>query len=100
MIYLFSVGFQIYRRYFSGNEAVGVVTAVGPGMTGRNVGDVVAFAGSLLACYAEEQIIPASIAVPLPPSIDPVVAASVMVKGLTAQFLVRRCFKVSYIKSI
>eukprot|EP00268_Persea_americana_P010130 TRINITY_DN1408_c0_g1_i4.p1 TRINITY_DN1408_c0_g1~~TRINITY_DN1408_c0_g1_i4.p1 ORF type:complete len:327 (+),score=53.02 TRINITY_DN1408_c0_g1_i4:321-1301(+) len=77
-----------------GNEAVGVVTAVGPGLTGRKVGDLVAFAGSLLSCYTEEQIIPASIAVPLPPSIDPIVAASVMVKGLTAQFLVHRCFKV------
>lgn len=72
-----------------------MVTAVGPGLTGRKVGDLVAFAGSLLSCYTEEQIIPASIAVPLPPSIDPIVAASVMVKGLTAQFLVCRCFKVS-----
>lgn len=77
-----------------------MVTAVGPGLTGRKVGDLVAFAGSLLSCYTEEQIIPASIAVPLPPSIDPIVAASVMVKGLTAQFLVCRCFKVSCLKKI
>ncbi|RWR86433.1 Alcohol dehydrogenase superfamily, zinc-type [Cinnamomum micranthum f. kanehirae] len=77
-----------------GNEAVGVVTAVGPGLTGRKVGDVVAYAGNPLGSYTEEQILPASAAVPVPPSIDPIVAASIMLKGMTAQFLVRRCFKV------
>eukprot|EP00262_Sarcandra_glabra_P009584 TRINITY_DN24010_c0_g1_i1.p1 TRINITY_DN24010_c0_g1~~TRINITY_DN24010_c0_g1_i1.p1 ORF type:complete len:369 (+),score=48.42 TRINITY_DN24010_c0_g1_i1:117-1223(+) len=77
-----------------GNEAVGVVTAVGPGLTGRKVGDVVAYAGNPLGSYTEEQILPASAAVSVPPSVDPIVAASIMLKGLTAQFLVRRCFKV------
>ncbi|OVA14388.1 Alcohol dehydrogenase superfamily [Macleaya cordata] len=77
-----------------GMEAVGVVTAVGPGLTGREVGDVVAYAGNPMGSYAEEQILPANVAVPVPSSIDPIVAASVMLKGMTAQFLVRRCFKV------
>ncbi|XXG77402.1 hypothetical protein AAC387_Pa08g1562 [Persea americana] len=77
-----------------GNEAVGVVTAVGPGLTGRKVGDVVAYAGHPLGSYTEEQILPASAAVAVPPSIDPIVAASIMLKGMTAQVLVRRCFKV------
>lgn len=75
-------------------EAVGVVVAVGPGLTGRKVGDIVAYAGRPLGSYAEEQILPADKVVPVPPSIDPIVAASVMLKGMTAQFLVRRCFKV------
>ncbi|KAF1898903.1 hypothetical protein Lal_00019024 [Lupinus albus] len=77
-----------------GMEAVGVVTAVGAGLTGRQVGDLVAYAGQPMGSYAEEQILPANKVVPVPPSIDPVIAASVMLKGMTAQFLLRRCFKV------
>ncbi|KAK4745462.1 hypothetical protein SAY87_011774 [Trapa incisa] len=77
-----------------GMEAAGEVVAVGPGLTGRKVGDLVAYAGNPMGSYAEEQILPASIVVPIPPSIDPVTAASVILKGMTAQFLVRRCFKV------
>ncbi|GFQ05064.1 quinone oxidoreductase, partial [Phtheirospermum japonicum] len=77
-----------------GMEAVGVVSAVGPGLTGRKVGDVVAYAGNPMGAYAEEQILPAEKVVPVPPSIDPTIAASIMLKGMTAQFLLRRCFKV------
>ncbi|KAM4122911.1 hypothetical protein ACB094_01G119400 [Castanea mollissima] len=80
--------------YTPGMEAVGVVTAVGPGLTGRQVGDLVAYAGDPMGSYAEEQILPANKVVPVPPSIDPIVAASVILKGMTAQFLLRRCFKV------
>lgn len=80
--------------FIPGMEAVGVVTAVGPGLTGRQVGDVVAYAGFPMGAYSEEQILPAEKVVPVPSSIDPTVAASVMLKGMTAQFLVRRCFKV------
>ncbi|XP_072962346.1 uncharacterized protein [Typha angustifolia] len=77
-----------------GMEAVGVVTAVGPGLTGRKVGDVVAYAGNPMGSYAEEQILPAQVAVPVPPSVDFSIAASVMLKGMTAQVLLRRVFKV------
>ncbi|KAL8049912.1 hypothetical protein ABFS82_06G049500 [Erythranthe guttata] len=77
-----------------GMEAVGVVTAVGPGLTGRKVGDLVAYAGTPMGAYAEEQILPAEKVIPVPPSIDPVIAASIILKGMTAQFLVRQCFKV------
>ncbi|KAI8564542.1 hypothetical protein RHMOL_Rhmol03G0189600 [Rhododendron molle] len=77
-----------------GREAAGVVTAVGPGLTGRKVGDVVAYAGNPMGSYAEEQILPAERVVPVPPSLDPIVAASVILKGMTVHMLVRRCFKV------
>ncbi|XVE56418.1 hypothetical protein DITRI_Ditri04bG0007300 [Diplodiscus trichospermus] len=77
-----------------GMEAAGEVTAVGPGLTGRKVGDVVAYAGNPMGSYAEEQILPADKIVPVPPSVDPIIAASILLKGMTAQFLVRRCFKV------
>ncbi|XP_023922613.1 uncharacterized protein LOC112033912 isoform X1 [Quercus suber] len=80
--------------YTPGREAAGVVTAVGPGLTGRQVGDLVAYAGDPMGSYAEEQILPANKVVPVPPSIDPIVAASVILKGMTAQFLLCRCFKV------
>ncbi|PON60824.1 Alcohol dehydrogenase superfamily, zinc-type [Parasponia andersonii] len=77
-----------------GMEACGVVTAVGPGLTGRQVGDLVAYAGTPMGSYAEEQILPADKVVPVPDSISPVIAASIMLKGMTAHFLLRGCFKV------
>lgn len=81
-------------------EAVGVVTAVGPGLTGRKVGDVVGYAGNPMGAYAEEQILPADRVVPVPSSIDPIIGASVMLKGMTAHILLRRCFKVGLLKHI
>lgn len=75
-------------------EACGVVTAVGPGLTGRQVGDIVAYGGAPMGSYAEEQILPADKVVPVPESIGPVIAASIMLKGMTAQYLLRRTFKV------
>ncbi|KAI3846282.1 hypothetical protein MKW92_026215 [Papaver armeniacum] len=80
--------------FIPGMEAVGVVTAIGPGLTGRKVGDIVAYCGQPMGSYAEEQILPANVAVTVPPSIDPKIAASVLLKGMTAQMLVRRSFKV------
>ncbi|GLT63743.1 hypothetical protein SLA2020_362830 [Shorea laevis] len=77
-----------------GMEAVGEVIAVGPGLTGQKVGDIVAYAGQPMGSYAEEQILPADRVVPVPPSVDPIIGASIMLKGMTTQYLVRRCFKV------
>ncbi|KAF6160084.1 hypothetical protein GIB67_018864 [Kingdonia uniflora] len=80
--------------YIPGMEAVGVVMAVGPGLTGRQIGDVVAYAGYPMGSYTEEQILPANVVVPVPSSLDPVLAASVILKGMTAYYLLHRCFKV------
>ncbi|KAF9690357.1 hypothetical protein SADUNF_Sadunf01G0187200 [Salix dunnii] len=77
-----------------GMEAVGEVIALGPGVTDRKVGEVVGYAGGPMGSYTEEQILPANKVVPVPPSISPTIAASVMLKGMTAQFLLHRCFKV------
>ncbi|CAM6099693.1 unnamed protein product [Calypogeia fissa] len=79
--------------FIPGMEAAGVVTAVGPGLTGRKVGDRVAYAG-VMGAYCEERLISADKLVPLPSSVDDVPAAAVLLKGMTAQFLLRRCFKV------
>lgn len=75
-------------------EAAGVVIAIGPEVTSCKVGDIVAYAGFPVCAYAEEQILPAERLVHVPPSIDPIIAAAAIFKGLTAQVLVRSCFKV------
>ncbi|CAK9139922.1 unnamed protein product [Ilex paraguariensis] len=58
-------------------EAVGVMPSLGPGLTGRKVGDLVAYGGDPMGSYAEEQILPAEKVVPVPSTMDPVVAASI-----------------------
>jgi len=80
--------------FIPGREAVGVVTAVGQGLTGRKVGDLVAYAGNPMGSYAEEQILPANQVVPFPSTLDPILGAAVMLKGMTVQYLLRSCFKV------
>jgi len=79
-----------------GVEGVGVVIAVGVGVTDIQVGETVAYACQPLGSYAEEHILPASKLVPLPPSIDPIIGASIMSKGLTTRYLLQQCFKVCY----
>ncbi|KAL7611860.1 uncharacterized protein LOC111889955 [Lactuca sativa] len=77
-----------------GMEGAGVVTAVGAGVTSCKVGDVVAYASGQVGSYAEERILPADQAVPVPSSVDPVEAAAVIFKGLTAYVMIHRAFKV------
>jgi NADPH2:quinone reductase len=78
-----------------GGEAVGVVEAIGDGVRGSAVGDRVAVAGGVVpGCYADARIVPAWRVVPVPPELDDVTVAAVLLKGLTAEFLVRRVFKV------
>ena len=79
--------------FVPGSEAAGVVAAVGKGVKGLKEGDRVAFVGSL-GCYAEERIVPADRLLPLPKSIDFETAAAMMLKGLTAQYLLRQTYKV------
>jgi NADPH2:quinone reductase len=73
-----------------GTEAAGVVVEVGPGVTHVAPGDRVAYASGPVGAYAEERVMPASWLVKLPPAIDDVTAAAVMLKGLTAWYLLRR----------
>ncbi len=76
-----------------GMEAAGTVTAVGSGVSGISVGDRVAYAGALGA-YATERVISADKLVKLPDGIDTKTAAAMMLQGMTAQYLVRRTYKV------
>jgi len=73
-----------------GQEGAGIVEAVGEGVTRVSVGDRVAYTGQLGA-YAELYLAAADRAVRLPDAIGFDVAASSMLKGMTVEFLVRRC---------
>lgn len=77
-----------------GSEAAGVVTEVGPGVTEVKPGDRVAYAGPVGA-YAEERLVAAQRLVPLPPGVDDRLAAAAMLKGMTAQYLLRRTHRVA-----
>lgn len=76
-----------------GMEAAGEVIEVGPGVGGFIVGDRVAYANPIGA-YAEERVIPAERLVKVPDQVDDRTAAAMMLQGMTAQYLLRRTFKV------
>ena len=76
-----------------GNEAAGEVVAVGSEVEGFRPGDRVAYVATL-GGYAEERLIEARHLVPLPPDIGTEAGAVMMLKGLTAQYLLRQTYKV------
>jgi NADPH2:quinone reductase len=79
--------------FIPGMEGAGLVTAVGEGVRDLKVGRRVAYAGPIGA-YAEERLIAADRVVRIPDGIDDETAAATMLKGMTAQYLLRRTYKV------
>jgi len=79
--------------FVPGNEGAGEIVALGAGVTGFKVGDRVAYAGTL-GGYAEARNISANLIVPLPDSISYETAAAMMLKGLTAEYLLFHSYKV------
>ncbi len=77
-----------------GLEGAGVVEAIGSAVTEVKVGDRVAYAGGPPGAYAEARNIPADRLVKLPDSIDFKTAAAMMLQGMTAQYLLRRTYRV------
>jgi NADPH2:quinone reductase len=77
-----------------GSEAAGVVTALGPGVEGFAVGDRVAYASGPLGAYCEARNLAARHAVKLPPAVADEAAAALMLKGLTAYYLLHQTFPV------
>jgi NADPH2:quinone reductase len=77
-----------------GLEGAGVVEAVGSAVTEVRVGDRVAYAGGPPGAYAEVRNLPADRLVKLPDAIDFKTAAAMMLQGMTAQYLLRRTFRV------
>jgi NADPH:quinone reductase len=76
-----------------GNEGAGEIVAVGGGVTGLKRGDRVGYVITL-GSYAEERIAPAKAVVKLPDGITDETAAAMMLKGMTAQYLLHRTYKV------
>jgi NADPH2:quinone reductase len=78
-----------------GSEAAGVVEAVGPNVDWVKPGDRVAYAPLPIGAYATERIMPAERLVKLPDEIDDRAAATLMLKGLTVQYLFRQTYKLN-----
>lgn len=77
-----------------GNEGAGVVLAVGEGVGHLAAGDRVAYAGPIGA-YAQERVIAADRLVKIPDGVDDRTAAAMMLKGMTARYLLRRTYPVT-----
>ncbi|MDH4188883.1 MAG: quinone oxidoreductase, partial [Betaproteobacteria bacterium] len=78
----------------AGNEGAGVVEAVGSGVTSVKPGDRVAYTGQPPGSYSELRLYPADKLVKLPAGISDEQAASIMLKGMTAQYLIHSTYAV------
>jgi NADPH:quinone reductase len=77
-----------------GAEAAGVVEEVGSGVSDIKAGDRVAYGNSPVGAYSEVRVMPADRLIVLPKGITDQQGAAMMLKGLTAQYLIRQIFKV------
>ncbi len=78
-----------------GSEAAGVVEAVGSGVTWVKPGDRVAYCGGAVGSYSEARVMSAERLVKLPDGISDKVAATLMLKGFTVQYLFRQTYKLN-----
>ncbi len=74
-----------------GMEGAGVIEAVGEGVTHLKVGDRAAYASNPPGSYSDARVMPAMNVCKLPDAIDFETGAAMMLKGLTAQYLLKRC---------
>jgi NADPH2:quinone reductase len=77
-----------------GLEASGTVEAVGDGVTGFKPGDRVAYGTGTVGAYSQKRNYPANRLVKIPDSIGDEAAAAMMLKGMTARYLLRATYKV------
>jgi NADPH2:quinone reductase len=73
-----------------GSEAAGVVAALGEGVTNYRIGERVGYCSGAIGSYAEANNVAAEKLVRLPDSISDEVAAAILLKGMTTQYLIRR----------
>ena len=78
-----------------GSDAVGVVEAVGAGVTDIRVGDRVGYLMGPQGAYAQVRVMPAEVLIPLPDGVSDRTAATLMMKGMTAQYLFRQVYPLS-----
>ncbi len=86
--------YQVPLPATPGKEAAGVVEAVGEAVKHVKVGDRVAYSLSSSGAYAEARVLPADLLVKIPSAVDDQTAAAAMLKGLTAQVLLRQTYRV------
>ena len=75
-----------------GSDAVGVVEAVGEGVSDIRVGQRVGYLLGPLGAYADARIMPADVLIPLPEGISDRTASTLIMKGMTAQYLFRQVY--------
>lgn len=75
-----------------GSDAVGVVDAVGEGVNDIRVGDRVGYLLGPLGAYSDARVMPAEVLIPLPDAISDSTASTLIMKGLTAQYLFRQVY--------
>ncbi len=78
-----------------GLEASGIVEALGEGVSDLNVGDRVAYAAPPAGAYSEVRLMPADRVIGVPDEVSDELAAAMMLKGMTAQYLLRRTYRVN-----
>jgi NADPH2:quinone reductase len=86
--------YPIKTPFVAGNEAAGVITAIGEGVGDLKVGDRVAYQGQVGA-YVTERLAAADRVVPIPDGIDDRTAAAILLKGLTAYYLLFKTWPVA-----
>ena len=74
-----------------GGEAAGVVEAVGTGVSDIAPGDRVVYAGGAPGAYAQRRLFPAARLVKIPDGVSDEIAAAVLLKGMTVEYLLNRC---------
>ena len=75
-----------------GSDAVGVVEAVGAGVTDIKIGDRVGYLIGPQGAYSQARVMPAEVLIPLPDGVSDRTAATLMMKGMTAQYLFRQVY--------
>jgi NADPH2:quinone reductase len=75
-----------------GSDAVGVVEAVGSGVDDIKVGDRVGYLGGPQGAYSDVRVMPADVLIPIPDGVSDRSASTLMMKGMTAQYLFRRVY--------
>ena len=75
-----------------GSDAVGVVEAIGAGVTGIKIGDRVGYFAGPQGAYSDVRVMPANVLIALPDGVSDSTASTLMMKGMTAQYLFRQVY--------